>query len=178
MSELTANIPGAGHRRPEARRPHGGCQLRVPGSEEETDAMTASATHSSRTTSFRPRLPARKAAVQRSAPGVPGIYGTASSRDTVPSREDGGPSLTSSRDGVRAASGRAARPDGAAGVLAADQNQGRTTSFRCGGCGVTSEFAQREQQYGRLVHSFLDQHGQCGNAVEISAGRQSRPTGI
>jgi hypothetical protein len=50
------------------------------------------------------------------------------------------------------------------------QNRGGTTSFRCGGCGAASQFAHREQQYGPLVHSFLDKHGQCGNAVEITTG--------
>jgi len=33
-------------------------------------------------------------------------------------------------------------------------------------------FGHRDRQYGRLVHDFLDRHGQCGNAVEISAARQ------
>ena len=33
-------------------------------------------------------------------------------------------------------------------------------------------FGHRDRQYGRLVHDFLDRHGQCGDAVEISAARQ------
>jgi hypothetical protein len=42
--------------------------------------------------------------------------------------------------------------------------------MRCGGCGAAAEFAHNERQYGRLVHDFLDQHEQCGNAIEIAAG--------
>jgi hypothetical protein len=45
------------------------------------------------------------------------------------------------------------------------------TFFRCGGCGVTARFAHAEQQYGRLVHAFLDQHGHCGDAVQITSAR-------
>jgi hypothetical protein len=35
-------------------------------------------------------------------------------------------------------------------------------------------FEQDEQGYGELVHSFLDQHGQCGNAVQISRAETTR----
>jgi hypothetical protein len=42
------------------------------------------------------------------------------------------------------------------------------TRLRCDGCGVSAVFEQDEQGYGELVRSFLDQHGQCGNAVQIS----------
>jgi hypothetical protein len=39
--------------------------------------------------------------------------------------------------------------------------------FRCGGCEATARFAHDDQQYGRLVHRFLDRHARCGNAMEI-----------
>jgi hypothetical protein len=50
---------------------------------------------------------------------------------------------------------------------------GGATYLRCGGCGATAVFVQRERCYGRLVHGFLDRHGACGNAVEITATRPS-----
>ena len=46
------------------------------------------------------------------------------------------------------------------------------TYLRCAGCGTATMFGHRDREYGRLVHDFLDRHGQCGNAVEISAARQ------
>lgn len=58
----------------------------------------------------------------------------------------------------------------AASVRTAMQNRsGSATYLRCGGCGTATVFIQHERRYGRLVHDFLDQHDQCGNAVEISA---------
>ena len=77
----------------------------------------------------------------------------------------------------RACTSRAEIPGPAPVAIAilADQNRGGATSFRCGGCGAVSHFAHREQQYGRLVLRFLDQHGPCGNAVEITAGPQDDP---
>jgi hypothetical protein len=39
--------------------------------------------------------------------------------------------------------------------------------FRCGGCGTAARFEHDDQQYGRLVHRFLDRHARCGNAMEI-----------
>jgi hypothetical protein len=58
-----------------------------------------------------------------------------------------------------------------AGIIVAGQEHEGTTYFRCGGCGAATRFAHLEQQYGHLVLGFLDQHGRCGNAVEIAVGR-------
>jgi hypothetical protein len=55
------------------------------------------------------------------------------------------------------------------GLLVANQNWGGTTSFHCGGCGIATQFDTSEQQYGSLVRLFLDQHGLCGDAVDITA---------
>lgn len=55
------------------------------------------------------------------------------------------------------------------------QNQGASTIFRCGGCGATAVFAQRERHYGRLVHRFFDQHEHCSGAVDISAAHSPAP---
>ena len=46
------------------------------------------------------------------------------------------------------------------------------THLRCGGCGAANAFTQSERRYGQSVHDFLDQHGDCGGAVAISAARQ------
>ena len=46
------------------------------------------------------------------------------------------------------------------------------THLRCGGCGAANAFTQSERRYGQLVHDFLDQHDDCGDAVAISAARQ------
>jgi hypothetical protein len=46
------------------------------------------------------------------------------------------------------------------------------TYLRCGGCGAANAFTQSERRYGQLVHDFLDQHGDCGGAVAISAAQQ------
>ena len=46
------------------------------------------------------------------------------------------------------------------------------TYLRCAGCGTATTFGHRDREYGRLVRDFLDRHGQCGNAVEISSARQ------
>jgi hypothetical protein len=48
------------------------------------------------------------------------------------------------------------------------------TYLRCDGCGVSAVFEQDEQSYGGLVHSFLDEHEQCGNAVQITRAEASR----
>jgi hypothetical protein len=56
------------------------------------------------------------------------------------------------------------------------QNQGASTIFRCGGCGATAVFAQRDRQYGRLAHRFFDQHERCGGAVGISAAQPAAGT--
>jgi hypothetical protein len=48
------------------------------------------------------------------------------------------------------------------------------TCLRCDGCGVSAVFEQDEQGYGELVHSFLDQHGHCGNAVQITRAEAAR----
>jgi hypothetical protein len=55
------------------------------------------------------------------------------------------------------------------------QNQGASTIFRCGGCGATAVFVQRERRYGRLVHGFFGQHERCPGAVDISAARPPAP---
>jgi hypothetical protein len=48
------------------------------------------------------------------------------------------------------------------------------TYLRCDGCGVSAVFEQDEHGYGGLVHSFLDQHDECGNAVQITRAEASR----
>ena len=45
------------------------------------------------------------------------------------------------------------------------------TSLRCGGCGKSDVLIQGEPSYGQMVRDFLDQHDQCGGAVDISAAR-------
>lgn len=63
--------------------------------------------------------------------------------------------------------------DPAASVRTVIQNRpDDATYLRCAGCGTAAMFGHRDRQYGRLVHDFLDRHGQCGDAVEISAARQ------
>ncbi|HUY48436.1 MAG TPA: hypothetical protein VMV92_22410 [Streptosporangiaceae bacterium] len=42
------------------------------------------------------------------------------------------------------------------------------TRLHCGGCGMSAVFEQDEHHYGWLVHSFLDRHARCGNAVQIT----------
>jgi len=56
---------------------------------------------------------------------------------------------------------------GAAVLPAADHDRDGTTLFRCGGCETAARFAHDDQQYGRLVHRFLDRHERCGDAMEI-----------
>jgi hypothetical protein len=58
-----------------------------------------------------------------------------------------------------------------ASALTAGQDRRGVTYLRCGGCGATAGYVQREPRYGRLVHGFFDRHGLCGNAVEISAAQ-------
>lgn len=57
--------------------------------------------------------------------------------------------------------------DGAAVPPAPGHGRYGTTLFRCGGCGTAARFEHDDQQYGRLVHRFLDRHARCGNAMEI-----------
>ena len=42
------------------------------------------------------------------------------------------------------------------------------TGLRCDGCGASTVIDQDEHQYGGLVHSFLGDHAECGNAVQIT----------
>jgi hypothetical protein len=42
------------------------------------------------------------------------------------------------------------------------------TRLRCDGCGASTVIDQDEHQYGGLVHSFLGDHAECGNAVQIT----------
>ena len=42
------------------------------------------------------------------------------------------------------------------------------TLLRCDGCGASAVIDQAEQHYGELVHGFLGDHSECGNAVQIT----------
>ena len=80
--------------------------------------------------------------------------------DNGPRSAPSGPRLVAVPD-LPPEDGSAARPMG-------DHDQDGMTLFRCGGCGTTARFAHDDQQYGRLVHRFLDRHEQCGDAMEIT----------
>ena len=62
--------------------------------------------------------------------------------------------------------------DGPGDMASVTIQHGTTTYLRCAGCGTATMFGHRDPEYGRLVRDFLDRHGQCGKAVEISAARQ------
>jgi hypothetical protein len=88
---------------------------------------------------------------------------TLGSRTTAGQDPTGIPRASTAIPGPRQAASAAAQHP-------AKRDRDGTTSFRCRGCGTAARFTHNDQRYGRLVHRFLDQHGQCGRAVEIAPG--------
>ncbi len=80
-------------------------------------------------------------------------------RKTARSTGGGSPTGRADHGAAPARTAVARRPSGA-------------TFLRCGGCGESNVFIQSERRYGQMVRDFLDQHDQCGSAVEISIAQR------
>ena len=110
---------------------------------------------------WSPHRPPRPASEPLSAAGR-GTR-TLGSRTTAGQQDPTGiPRASTATPGPRQADSAALHP--------AERDRDGTTLFHCSGCGTAARFTHSDQRYGRLVHRFLDQHGQCGRAVEIAPG--------